>query len=300
MPLTSEAQIMAEIVCEEPASSAHPEVELVLEPIDEHELIVSEEPSKEEVAFEVEAPHSHEDGKSDDDLEIVIDELPGAPAGTPDPELEVSEDDVNSAKDKKKGKWDWDLEGFFDWVKERLDGVPSHSGYSVSGLERAIEYMERLDNEISKAMKSDLDGTLDSDKIEQLREQIEDGIERLTSRMEKVKKSPKRKKEASEDAGMVKEGQKAPGMKGVMVTVPLLISSLARILVNGSVSGGHSMEDMFHKLASKYKLDDREKLELVQLLSDMNYPIKLDRGVFPDELDPRSSDNFDLSAIYHG
>jgi ElaB/YqjD/DUF883 family membrane-anchored ribosome-binding protein len=306
MPIDKLSQLLGhEIVCEDPHALYEPssEIEITLEPCEEHhEMVVSEEPSDEKEEM-VHLEVHDDDGEPSDDLEIVVDQLPGAPDGTQDPDvdLEVSEEDVNSAKDKKKGKWDWSLDGFFDWVKERLDTVPKHSGYSVLGLERAVEYMEKLDSEISKAMKSDFDGALDSDKVEELRAQIEDGIERLQARLEKVKKSPKNraKKASDENSDLVKEGQKAPGVRGVMVTVPLLISSLARICVNGTVSAGHSMEEMYEKLCKKYKLSDREKLELVQLLSDMNYPLKVDRGIFPDDLDPTSSDNMDLSATYY-
>src|SRR5579863_2173518 len=52
------------------------------------------------------------------DVEIVVEELPGAPAGTKDPELEVHEEpihveekedanDAKKSKDSKNEKWDW-------------------------------------------------------------------------------------------------------------------------------------------------------------------------------------------------
>ena len=136
----------------------------------------------------------------DNPVEIVVElsELPGAPDGTPDPEIEVEEEakeDENDLKDSKKSKkdnkWDWSdhgLQGFVIWIKDRFDNVPPHSGFDSSGLERAISYLERLDSEISKAMKMDLDGELDANKIEEIRAQIEDGLSRLYDRHEKVKK----------------------------------------------------------------------------------------------------------------
>src|SRR5271163_3000128 len=78
------------------------------------------------------------------DIEIVVEELPGAPSGTKDPELEVHEEPVHveekeDANDAKKGKdggknekWDWSKHGphgFVAWVKERIETVPKHSGY---------------------------------------------------------------------------------------------------------------------------------------------------------------------------
>ena len=52
--------------------------------------------------------------------------------------------------------------------------MPKHSGYDSAGLERAVAYLDRIDSEISKAMRSDLDGSLNADHIENVRSQIED------------------------------------------------------------------------------------------------------------------------------
>ena len=259
------------------------------------------------------------------EVEIVVEELPGAPAGTRDPDLEVHDEpslhveDQEAAKDDKKDgktgkneKWDWSKHGphgFVAWVKSRLDEVPKHSGYDSAGLERAMAYFERLDNEISKAMRMDLDGELDANKIEKVRAELDEGLSRLQSRLDKVKDSKKssRKRKKSnttaeyivDEDGFVKEAQKITGVQGIFVTVPLLISSIARICVNGTVSAGHDIEDMFKRLATKYKLTEREKMETIQLLEDMGYYVRRDRGYFPDDnVEISSSDNFDWAANY--
>lgn len=256
------------------------------------------------------------------DIEIVVEELPGAPPGTKDPELEVHEEpvhaeekeDANDAKKDSKGgkneKWDWSAHGphgFVAWVKGRLSDVPKHSGYDSAGLERAMAYMERLDNEISKAMRMDLDGELDANKIEKVRAELDDGLSRLQSRLDKVKDSKKsnrknRKKAAEyevDDEGFLKEAQKITGVQGVYVTVPLLISRVARVCINGTVSAGHDIEDLYKRQVSKYKLDDREQAEVRQLLWDMGYPLREDRGFFPDDdLEVSDSDNMDWAANY--
>lgn len=248
------------------------------------------------------------------ELELVVEELPGAPSGLPDPEeeiLEVEEEkpeeklDENEAKKiKKNEKWDWSksgAEGFVPWIKERLDGVPKHSGMDTAGLERAIAYLERLDAEISKAMRLDIDGDLDANKIETVRSQIDDGLDRLHDRLDKIKKTKKtkRKKSAGYDSSLVKEAQKISGVHGTIVTVPLLISAIARICVNGTVSAGKNLDDLFFKLAKKYDLNDTQKSEVAWLLMDMGYPLRGDRGFFPDEeVDVTSTENFDWMANY--
>ena len=249
------------------------------------------------------------------DVEIVVEEIPGAP-GSPDPEpieieeepvhVKEEEEDKNDAKKAKKGKWDWESKGphgFVLWVKEMLEGVPKHSGQEESGLERAVSYLEKLDNEVSKAMRLDLDGELDADKVEEIRSKIDDGLERLHVRLDKVKKTRKshRKKKSDTEYEIVKEAQKAAGVHGIVVTVPLLISRIARVCINGTVSGGHDTRDLFHRQVKQYKLNEREQAEVLQLLEDMNFPIRNDRGYLPDEsLEVTDSNNYDFPANYPG
>lgn len=252
------------------------------------------------------------------DLQIVM-ELPGAPPGTKDPEpvLEVSEEDENEDKNKamtdedaakaaKNEKWNWSKHGptgFIAWVKERCDDVPKHSGYDSAGLERAIAYLERLDNEVSKAMRLDIDGELDANQIEKVRAIIDNGIERLHDRLDKVKSSKKksRKKKAEFSDSLVKEAQKITGVQGVFVTVPLLISRIARVCINGMVSAGHDIEDLYERQVKFYKLNDREQAEVMQLLADMGYAVKQDRGFMPEQdLQVEDSNNMDWSANYKG
>lgn len=299
--------------------------------------------------------------------EIIVEELPGAPEGTKDPEIVVHDEslqveDQEAAKDEKKDskggkneKWDWSKHGphgFVAWIKERISSVPKHSGYDSAGLERAMAYMEKLDSEISKAMRMDLDEELDANKVEKVRSELDEGLSRLQSRLEKVKdakKSSKKRKKTAQDlrteintivnrwtdedinayvedttvpgetwniekalvqianggeepgleGAFVKQAQKIMGVSGVMITVPLLISRIARVCVNGTVSGGHDIEDLYQRQVKKYNLNDREQAEVRQLLWDMGYAMREDRGFFPDDdLQVSDSDNMDWSANY--
>jgi hypothetical protein len=275
-----------------------------------------------------EKDHSHHDTDHDTDhdshdepslevsepgeISIVIDELPGAPSGTKDPEpvMEVSEEDTekddNDLKDvKKDSKWDWaahGAEGFVAWIKDRCADVPKHSGSDTAGIERATAYLEKLDGEISKAMRLDLDGKLDADQVEKVRAMIDDGIGRLQDRADKIKKFKKttRKKKSQEEVdGLVKEAQKITGVSGIVVTVDLLTSRIARVCINGMVSGGHSIEDIFARQVKEYDLDKREQACVAQLLDDMGFALRTDRGyLVGEEIDPASSDNMDFAANY--
>jgi hypothetical protein len=250
---------------------------------------------------QVVAEHLHEvplEVKEPGEIEIIVEELPGAPAGTKDPEpiLEVMEEyteekeDTNETKKSDNGKkWDGSggSDGFVAWIKSRLASVPKHKGDNIGGCERACSYLEKLDNDISKHMREDLDGILDDNLVEKVRVDIDESIARLQARLDKIKKSkkPARKKKAYEidEDGFVKEAQKITGVQGTFVTVPLLISSIGRTIINGMVSAGHDAEDMMKRQIAKYKLNDREQLELRQYLFDSGMAMKVDLGRSPDE-----------------
>ena len=257
------------------------------------------------VLLELSAP---EEG-SPDDVVFVLPKIPGAQDDSDILVDEPSEIEVEEPKDVEisDDPWDWHSKGaanFLGWLKSMMDGVPSHTGRDTTGLEKAISYFEALDKEITRAMRSDYKNEIDAAKAEMAREQIEKGLDRLVDRLEKVRVSKfprgKKSKKAGEvENGLVKEAQKTTHVGGIIITVPLLISRLARVIINGMVSGGHDSEDMFKKLSKKYDLTKREQAELLQLLADMNYPVRRDRGFDLDEdFDPRSSDNFDYAGNY--
>jgi hypothetical protein len=240
-------------------------------------------------------------------LNFVLPNVPGADNQDEieDPAEIVVEEEPESISVEEPDVWDWQKRGgiskFPTWLHHMFQNSPPHTGHDTVGLERIIAYLGALDREISKAVRSDLKSELDMSQIETARNEIQKGCDRCTDRLEKIisNKRPKKKK-AQADGELVKEGQKISGIKGIMVTVPLLISRIARVCINGMVSGGHDIEDLFKRQAELYKLTMREKAELLQLLEDCGYTMRRDRGIHPDEdIDIRRSDNFDWAANYH-
>ncbi len=233
-----------------------------------------------------------------------------------DDEDKKEEEDENDAstKSKKNEKWDWESKGasgFLAWVNERFKKVPGHTGKDTAGLERAIAYLNKLDSEISKAMRNDVDEELDSLRVEDIRNKIEDGVDALEERLQQIKKSKKRKKKASEDDDLiVKESEeeeseeiiktaKSVPLYGNYVNVPMLIASLARLCINGTVSAGHSLQDIFEKVSKKYNLDNREEYQLATLIQDMGYPINADRFyILDDKIDPTESEGVEYATNY--
>jgi hypothetical protein len=304
MTLQATAQMLMEVVDNQAVSS----------PV----VMYSERPSPEVVMEMHDGDKLPEKSTLDvaDDIQIVVDDLPGVESLDPDMEhnLEVSDaetvssadslrvDNNEAKKSKKDPKWDWEAHGahgFVAWIKQRLDEVPKHSGYDTAGIERAMAYLERLDSEISKAMRLDLDGALDANKIEEVRAKIDDGIERLHDRLDKVRsKKGKRKKKAEMDELLVKEAQKIPTISGIVITVPLLISRIARVCINGTISAGHDTEVILRDQCEKYKLNLRERAEVEQLLFDMGFPVRKDRGYLPDEDIDATDGKYDHMSQY--
>lgn len=307
--LQSEAQLQVDLSGTLPVDISHIEM-MPLEVSDPHEHHEESHHQHAHQSMEVAEPG---------EVSIVIEELPGAPADSKDPEEPVMEvleepgpnavDDNEAKKSKKDPKWDWEAHGptgFIAWVKSRCDDVPKHSGQDTAGLERAIAYLDRLDGEISRAMRMDLDGELDANQIEKVRAMIDDGVARLHDRLDKVKKvkktkRSKKKAEIEIDNILVKEAQKITGVQGIFVTVDLLTSRIARVCINGMVSAGHDLDDLFDRQVKYYGLDRGQKAAAMQLLSDMGYALRQDRGIPPDEdLHVEDSDNFDFAANYKG
>lgn len=269
---------------------------------EEEELLSDGGEAKGEVTIEV--------GDEDPIHEEFSFKLPAVPGGDDQEEieepadLEVAEDDdqVEVVSDPNK----WTVDTFMEYLRNKWTNLPRHSGRDTTGLERVIAVLEALDREISKAVRMDTDGKLDIGVLEGIRDEIHDGIKRSKERLDKIQttkypsKIKKKKADVDGESELVKEAQKATHVGGIMITVPLLISSLARSCINGMVSAGHDIEDIFRKVSKEYDLSKREKLELIQLLSDMNYPVRRDLGMPLDkEIDTTSSDNVNWSAQYN-
>lgn len=58
-------------------------------------------------------------------------------------------------------------------------------------------------------------------------------------------------------------------------------STIARVLINAQVQGGKKVQDVFANLKKKYSINDREALQVSQIMLDLGYPVRslLDDGV---------------------
>lgn len=268
---------------------------------------VGEDPDDEEVGdIEVDEPEGligdvviEIDEAEPKEFTFELSKLPGSddieePEEETDGDLEVAEEEDEVSMDEQDA-WDYGkLHNFLPWLVKMIQNIPRHNRESA-GIERAIAYLSMLDKSISKAVRSDIREELDIPQVQKARTEIESGIERLETELNKRNK----KKKAEQSGQLIKEAQKISGVQGIVVTVPLIISRAARVCINGMVSGGHDIEDLYDRQVKKYNFDVQQQAELLQLLEDMGYPLRRDRGFLRDEkIDTTSSDNFDWAANY--
>jgi len=257
-----------------------------------------------------------EDGEGQVMLQINDDEpitfnfsLPKLPGAEFDDEIE-EEIDVEEAEDEaevaERDKWDWESGGlaqFLPWLQGMFGSIPKYHGHETSGVERAIAFLERLDSAISRAVRSDLKDELDISQVENARKEIREGLKRLKERLERLSAGGKKKKikSSTEYQDMiVKEAQKISGVNRTTITVDILLARIAKVCINGMVSGGHDIERIFEDQVKKYGLNVREQASVLELLDNMGYAVRMDRGhLRDDDVDITSSDNYDWNANYH-
>ncbi len=261
-------------------------------------ILYEDKPSEEEV---LEMHEEDVDSEcAEEPVHFHLENIPGAPddAQVIMTVTESHPGETSEVTHKKNDPWDWQscgLEGFFKWFNEKLSCVPKHSGRHAAGLHRASNYLKKLRNEAYKAVQSDYDGKLDISKAEEAINACDDGIVRLEKRLSEVEG---KKRAFNQEEGLVKQA-KAPSVHGIIITVPLLISRVARVCINGTVSAGHDIEDLFDRQVKKYSLDKSQQAEVMQLLADMGYPMRRDRGYDIDEDLTVTDGGDDFAANYY-
>lgn len=201
-------------------------------------------------------------------------------------ELYVEED---VAEESVETNWadDKDTSKFIDYLREKWDGIPQHNGNSISGCERAVSYLNKLNREISEAVRKDENNALDPfiDEVEEYRVKILQGMVKLKNRIGELKKkvreegSQKRAEDTSEE--IVKEAKSGK----ISVYMTPFERAISGMLINSVVSAGHPFEEVYDYLKKKFKLTEREELAILQIVMDMGYPIFKDRGTIADSGD---------------
>lgn len=188
----------------------------------------------------------------------------------------VSEDDLDeiSASEEEAyipvveyGEWTTP-EDFQNYIVASIRNHPPVFDGSLNSVRRAFQYLKNVQAELIEGVEQDAPyADLDEDKLRFL-DSVEQGIEEALVQIAQAV-----------DSGLTKKATKSSNFT---YFVNPFIFGLARTMINGKVSQGKNIEDLFEKLDKKYKLNDREKLELYYVLNDMGHPI---RSSFVDHID---------------
>lgn len=230
-------------------------------------------------AYEEEHYHEH-DGEAHQEGEIVLEgdaEEVLQEIGKRLPGVDIVIEEEEEEEEDVETDWenDRDPKHFMVYItKQYPHSIPKHDGTSTLGCERAILFLNKLNKEISEALRADKDDLLDIPQLENIRVNLVKDVTTLSNHANDLKKKLKAKKSSEEEPSMLKTAS----TPSIQLVVTPFERAIAGIVTNAVVSAGKPFEDVYEFLKKKYSLDDREELAIFQLLKDMGHPIFKDRG----------------------
>lgn len=236
------------------------------------------------VEFSEELPGVEEEEPEVSSAADAVRMLPGSSMSLAD-----DEEDKPDEKEDVPGTWrdDGDVRDFENYVQDAYSKIPNHDGTTILGCERAINYLKNLDREVSKAISLDKNMVLDVGSLDGYRVNMMNDMMTLKQHIKKLQRQIREQhgKKAFSDTPMKIAGSEAEFTKEATVARPQLIMTpferaISGMIVNAVVSSGKSFEDVYELLKKKYAFTDREELAVMQLVSDMGYPIFKDRGSY--------------------
>tara|TARA_B100000131_G_scaffold318526_1_gene362584 strand:+ start:764 stop:1858 length:1095 start_codon:yes stop_codon:yes gene_type:complete len=211
-------------------------------------------------------------GVSKDGDEFGVLPIPGSEELFDDKEQENAAADLDWENDRDSSMFMPYLENSYP------SGIPSHDGNSMVGCEVALLYLNKLNKEISEAIRGDSGGHLDPLILEDYRVRILKDMVLLKERMNNLKRdlgdATRQLTRASNDSFI----EKTATTPRVQLVATPFERAIAGILINSVVSAGHPFEDVYDYLNNKYAFSERDELSIMQLVMDSGHHIFKDRG----------------------
>jgi len=218
---------------------------------------------------------------------------------------------------------DGDLSKFMDYVYQIYPAnIPQHDGESISGCERAVSFLDKLNSEMSRAVRDDSDNSIDLSVLEDVRLNVMKDIMVLKNHLGKLKKKFKdsHKKNATEDIVISKDAEEnvvpawisrsgaeveyseltkeASTPNNMVIAVTAFERAISGIMINAHVSAGNDMEEVYGFLNKKYDITPREELSIMQVVADSGYHIFKDRGTYgPGDSKEKDTNNRGVDFI---
>jgi len=249
----------------------------------------------------------------DEDVTKFLEEHGDMPISDLLPGSEVSIEDLKKEEDNEDTVTDYandgDLSKFMDYVHtEYPTNIPQHDGRSMVGCEKAISFLDRMNSQISGAIREDQENVLDVQGLEGVRVNIMKDILILKNHLGKLKKRLKDEhgKTASIDRNGIPAWKNASGReveykdlekeastpRNMVIAISPFERAISGIMINAHISGGHPIEEVYDFLSDKYSIDDREELAIMQLCMDSGFHIFKDRGTYsPHNADSDKGDS---------
>tara|TARA_Y100001970_G_C14159421_1_gene817604 strand:- start:117 stop:1136 length:1020 start_codon:yes stop_codon:yes gene_type:complete len=239
------------------------------------------------------------------------------------PGSDLSSDDLKEDEEERETDYanDRDLTKFMAHVSDLYPAqIPRHDGTSTVGCERAISFLDRLNGDISRAIREDHDNVLDISKLEDVRVNIMRDVLVLKDHLGKLKKQIKDSHGNKESKASTVPDWKSPSGRtisyaqlrekedlekkastpnNIVIAVSPFERAISGMMINAHVSAGHPMEEVYASLKKKYDLTDREELSIMQLCMDSGFHIFKDRGAYSAEkTDDNSKQGVDFVRNY--
>lgn len=243
----------------------------------------------------------------DKDVEELLDEHGDKPLSDLIPGSSLSAGELDGEVEEKETDYanDGDLTKFMDYISGEYPAkIPMHDGRTTTGCEKAIVFLDRLNSQISRAIKDDVESVLDLEKLEEIRGHIMRDVITLKDHLNNLKRKIKEEhsKKASTDAPMwinsegksvdiVKEAT-TPHSRGMVITITPFQRAITGMMINAHVSAGKPMDEVYQALKEKYDITDREELEIIQICMDSGFPFFKDRGTIGEDKDEKISVDF--------
>tara|TARA_A200000159_G_scaffold157799_2_gene174355 strand:- start:1280 stop:2362 length:1083 start_codon:yes stop_codon:yes gene_type:complete len=235
---------------------------------------------------------------------IKKNDLENAPLSSLIPGSDASKEELFGGDDEEKETDyanDGDLTKFMDHVSALYPTrIPKHDGKSTVGCERAISFLDRLNSDISRAIRDDHENVLDISELEKVRVNIMRDVlvlkEHLGDLKKQIKDSHGKKASRSvvpawktpsghtmsyeemKNAENIKKEAGTP--RNIVIAVSPFERAISGMMINAHVSSGHPIEEVYASLKKKYDLTDREELSIMQLCMDSGFHIFKDRGSY--------------------
>ncbi|MFA5048462.1 MAG: hypothetical protein WC516_05575 [Patescibacteria group bacterium] len=214
--------------------------------------------------------------------------------------------DMGQPKGKEEESTDWRTskhpKHFVIFLLNEIGRLPKPNSArgSKSMLEKALGQYKQLDSYISQALRSDYDDEVDVQKVDEIRKIVDsykdevqdalDGINMMTKQRHHMRR--RRAEDEGEEGKLVKEAT-TPQFKGIQVQMSAFERAVVGAIINGAVSGGRNIEELYKEVKEKYDLTNREELAILQIMADFGYPIFKDRLMMGSKNeDSTRKDNF--------